>query len=221
MPAPSRRTGLSAAFIGLALAVILIAGFALGPRAFEFSAWPQPSNGGAVEEVVARPSDEVTEVPVARVRRDERERSRSRSRGRDESVSARGRNARGDRIAARGVTLDARSGSRGGNAGARRGGRGRDGGSGGSSETAPPAEVVVDETPAPAPEAPAEQPAQLAEVAPAEPVLRPDAEEFGSVREPEPQLEADGLVDEVDRLIDSLLPDESRHGHRGRRHGHR
>jgi hypothetical protein len=68
---------------------------------------------------------------------------------------------------------------------------------------------------------PAEQPAQLAEVPPADPVLRPDAEELGSVADQEPQVEADGLLDEVDRLVDSLVPGEPRRGHRHGRHGRR
>jgi hypothetical protein len=226
MPAPSRRTGIPATFIGLALAVILIAGFALGPRAFEFSAWPQPAGDGAVVEVVARPSDEATEVPVARVDHNDR----ARDLVRDGALSVRGREARrGDRLAARGVTLDARSRGGAGETGSRRGGRGRNGGS----ETEPPVVVIVDEAPAADPDAPvdrpADQPAQLAEVPPADQVLRPDAGELGEVPDPERkgsrdglvEVDADRLLDDVDHLIDSLLPGESRRDDRGRGHGRR
>jgi hypothetical protein len=224
MPAPSNRTGIPATLVVLLLAAILLAGFVVGPRVFEFDAWPQPSRQDRVEEVVARSADEATEVPIVRVRRDPR------SRGRDDAVSVRGRNGR-RRGGSDRPELSVRSdGAReaaphrdGGRAGAR-------GGSGGApTETPAPDVVIVEDAPPARPDAPVgepEQPTQLAELAePQAPVLRPDAEQVPETPLPAPderdesrivEVDAGALIDEVEGLLGGLLPGErrGRHGHR-------
>jgi hypothetical protein len=166
MRAPSNRSGIPAVPVALLLGVILFVGLALAPRAFEFDAWPELSRQNAVEEIVARPAEQVIEVPVARVD------ARKRSRGSD-ALAVRGRNVRKGAPARE--ARDAR-----GEARTPRGGRGR------TAPSVPP--VVVEDPPAEAPEAaelPPEQPAQLAE-GPTAGVLRPEAEALPVEERPAP-----------------------------------
>ena len=215
MRAPSNRSGISGTLLGASLATILFAGFALGPKAFEFKAWPEPARNYSVEDVVARSSDEVTEVPIVRVRRSERPR-------RGDAVGVRGRNS-GGHGSPRG-DLNVRS-----DRPADRASRGRPADPHTPSAPEPTAPIDVVEMPAPAePTAPVPEPdtpAQLAEVAVPAPVLRLEAEEFAMESRTEPRgeadLESDGLFDEAGRLIDSLLPGDDRFDGSGRRHRNR
>jgi hypothetical protein len=170
MPTPSNRSGIPAVPVVALLGLILFLGFALGPAAFEFRAWPVTAGPGVVEEIVARPDERVVEsTAVARVKG-----------ARDESLDARGRNRRPG-ASARRSELDARGAARDSRA-AR---RGRSGGPDGSSRSQARGNrdgdaVLVVEVPAsPEPVAPVtqpEQPAQLAEVPPADSVMRPEPE---------------------------------------------
>jgi hypothetical protein len=227
MPAPSNRTGIPTTLVVLLLAAMLLAGFGLGPRVFEFSAWPQPTREDRVEEVVARSAGEATEVPVVRVR------DEGRARSRQDALAVRGRSSRRRGGVAR-PELSVRSdaGSREGSA---RRDRGRGGSGGGEPQTPPPTDVViVEDPPAATPDVPApvdapEEPTQLAELAePQAPMLRPDAKAPESLA-PAPasrddaalvEVDAAGLLDEVDRLLDGLLPGEDGGERRGP-HGHR
>lgn len=181
MRAPSNRSGVPATFVILLLALILFLGLALAPRAFEFRAWPEPSRHGAIQEIVERPADQVTEVPVARVK--------TRADKAPDALAVRGRNPRKESRArhARGGRREGRAGT-----GSRRGrsGRGAKGGDRGSSAPT----VVVEQPAAPQPDLPEpapEQPAQLAEVPQSEPVRRPDATEVLPEQLPTPLREYD------------------------------
>lgn len=232
MPAPSNRTGIPAALVVALLAVVLLVGFGLGPHAFEFDAWPQPSREDKVEEVVARSAEEATEVPVVRVRDGERRRAR------EETLAVRGRDARRRGGPGR-PELSVRSG--GARDEARRGqryaGRGRGDKPAGETATPVPDVVIVPDAPAPVPDVPVvepEEPTRLAELAEPQSVLRPDAEAEPAAPLPKPRdgdgevgvaglvdLDGDGLLEDADRVLDSLLQGERDSGRRGRSHGHR
>jgi hypothetical protein len=167
MRAPSNRSGIPATPVIVLVAVILFLGLSLGPRTFEFQAWPQPSRQGAIEAIVDRPAEPATEVPVARADVPKRKQS---------SLDVRGRNPR-RRGEARAGRRDARR-----SAGSRRGSR---------PDRRPPSvpPVVVEDPPAPQPDAPEpapEQPAQLAEGPSTDQVLRPEVEEFPPEQRPAP-----------------------------------
>lgn len=220
MPAPSTRTGIPAAVVGLLLAVILVAGFALGPRAFDFRAWPEHSRDAAVAEVVARSAEQATEVPVVQVR------GANRRRGDALAVRGRGTRSGGSRDGALNVRSrgDRDRPARGGRASGRGTGRGDD------QRATPPPVVIVEEAPAEppvTPVSPPEEPARFAaEVAPPQYVLRPESDERPSAPRPDAEPDRDDrrardrlrLLDGVDELAGSLLPDERRRDHRGRPH---
>jgi hypothetical protein len=175
MRAPSNRSGIPTLPIALLLAVILFLGLALAPRAFEFRAWPEPARYGAVEEIVDRPAEGVTEVPVARVK--------TGARKAPDALAVRGRNPRRGEPArdARARRDDGRGRSR---SRSRRSGRtGRDG------RGADAPAVVVEQPPAQEPAPPAsapEQPAQLAEAPQGDQVRRNDVAQLAEETLPEP-----------------------------------
>lgn len=166
MPAPSNRSGIPTAPVIILVAVILFLGLSLGPRTFEFRAWPEASRQGAIEALVDRPAEPATEVPVA---------TASVRKRKPESLDVRGRNPRkqGDAREARAGRREARR-----SAASRRGRSDR-------TPTVPP--VVVESPPAAptkTPEPAPEQPAQLVEAPPTEQVLRPDADELPPEQRP-------------------------------------
>jgi hypothetical protein len=182
MRAPSNRNGIPTIRIVLLLAVILFLGLALAPRAFEFNAWPEPARHGAVEELVDRTAEEVTEVPVARVK--------TGTRKAPDALAVRGRNPRKSESAREVRARDGRGRSRS---------RGRRSGRAGRGSDAPA--VVVEQPSAPQPEAPAPapaQPAQLAEAPQGEQVLRNDVAQVAEENLPEP-LRHDGSRPQRDR----------------------
>jgi hypothetical protein len=169
MAAPSNRSGIPTAPVIILVTVILFLGLSLGPRTFEFRAWPEDSRQGATEALVDRPAATAIEVPVA---------SAGVRKRKHESLDVRGRNPRkgGDAREARAGREARRS------AGSRRGPRRGD-----RTPSVPPA--VVETPPAPQAEAPEpapEQPAQLAEGPSNDQVLRPDAEELLPEQRPAP-----------------------------------
>jgi hypothetical protein len=206
-----------------------VAGFGLGPRAFEFRAWPQPTYDGTVADVVARSADEAAEVPVVAVRRPERAGTR------DGALAVRGRDARRRGGPAR-PELSVRSESRRGESRGRRG-RGRGRGDAAEATTPVPDVVIVPDAPTPvAPDAPpseSEEPAQLAELAEpqSQPVMRPDAGDLSDTPQHRArdhdgevgtaglvEVDAEALVEGVDRLLDPLLTDTRDDDRRGRPH---
>jgi hypothetical protein len=201
MATPSNRTAVASLPMVVLVALILFIGLVLGPRAFEFRAWPEFSRHDAVEAIVDRPAPEVIEVRVARPEA---------GRHSSDALAVRGTRARGGRArgasADRSATLDARAIRRGG--------------------PRPPADrhhaspPVVAESPAPAPVVPSpapEQPAQLAAGPAPDPVLR-------RVVSPPSPSDLPGALDD-ERSSDEGGSDEGRGGEgpsgcreHGRRH---
>jgi hypothetical protein len=170
MRAPSNRSGIPTIRIALLLAVILFLGLALAPSAFEFDAWPEPASHDAVEELVDRPAEGVTEIPVARVK--------TGSRKAPNALAVRGRNPRKGESAREARARDGRGRTRS---------RGRRSGRAGRGSDAP--DAVVEQPPDPQPEPPApapEQSAQLAEAPVGERVLRNDVAQVAEENLPEP-----------------------------------
>jgi hypothetical protein len=177
MTPPSNQSGIpSLPVVGL-LAVILFLGLVLAPRAFEFRAWPEFARPDAVEAVVDRPLPEVPRIEVAGVRASEARRGGTRN----AVASGRSRARSPERATERRAR---RTGATRGGSSRRDGRRYEPRRNSGELPAEDSPEVVV-EVPGPAaPSAPApEQPAQLAEVPPADTVLRPEAPK-------EPQLPA-------------------------------
>jgi hypothetical protein len=185
MTTPSKRTGIPSASVVVLLAVILFLGLALAPKTFEFDAWPEPTRQEAIEEVVDRPVSLATEGEVTGLRRATGAARRARAFARD----GRPRERRTPETA--GPRERARSG----------GSSGRGRAPGPAAPSARPAEVVehVPAPDAPAPEQPApEQNAQLAEIPPADTVLRPDVEEAAPEQPPVRAFEVEDEAGEVD-----------------------
>jgi hypothetical protein len=208
MRAPSNRSGIPTLPIVGLLGLILFLGFALAPAAFEFRAWPEPSRPVAIEEIVARPAQPVTEVPVV---------VRAKSK-RADSLGVRGRSPRRPSEA----RLDSRgSATRGGSTR----GHSRDARKGDGAPAVAPDDVVVvvEETPAPEPVAPVgepEQPAQLAEVPSSDHVMRPEAEALPPAKTPEPLRSYDAQQYDREAGECDYAGEHRGRGRHGRGHGH-